>query len=90
MPLPATQHRTERTNEEYRKAFGLRIRLLRTARRLSQQQLADRAGLTRNYVSAIERGTQTIDLIRLHQLADALNVPLPALVSDDLDPISLV
>ena len=82
--------RAEPAGQNYRETFGTRIRLLRTARRLSQQQLAERAGLTRNYVSAIERGTQTVDLIRLHQLADAFGLPLPTLIADDLDIISLV
>ena len=91
MPQPATQHRAERDDRQYREAFGLRIRLLRTAQRLTQDQLAARASVTRNYVSAIERGRQGIDLLRLRQLADALKVPLPALVTDDeTSPTALV
>ena len=84
------QGRTERENEEYQEAFGIRIRLVRTARRLTQDDLAVRAGVTRNYVSSIERGKQSIDLVRLRRIADALDVPLPSLVADDVDLIALV
>ena len=40
----------------FRKAFGLRLRLLRTARGFTQDDVAERAGLTRNFISAAERG----------------------------------
>ena len=94
-PISRHPDRTDReshqeSNREYREAFGIRIRLARTARRLTQDELAARAGVTRNYISAIERGKQNVDLVRLRQIADAFEVSLPALVADDVDLISLV
>src|SRR5215213_9502775 len=40
----------------YRRAVGMRIRVWRVVHDRSQDQLAAEAGVTRNFVSAIERG----------------------------------
>jgi DNA-binding XRE family transcriptional regulator len=65
--LPATE-------EEYRRQIGRRARLARIALDLTQDEVAIRAGLTRNYVSATERGAQGLDIWRLRWLAVALAV----------------
>jgi transcriptional regulator with XRE-family HTH domain len=54
----------------------LRIKQLRRERRLTQDQLADRAGLSRNYLSQIETGARTPNITRLQQIARALSVDL--------------
>lgn len=54
--------------------FGLRVRELRRARALSQEELAARAGLHTTYLSGIERGRRNVSLINIHRLADALAV----------------
>jgi transcriptional regulator with XRE-family HTH domain len=41
---------------------------------MTQEEVAEKAGLTRNAVSAVERGTQSLDVHRLWKLADALGV----------------
>src|SRR5947209_13360275 len=41
---------------EHDESFGARLRRLRLAARLSQEELAERAGLTHNAISALERG----------------------------------
>jgi transcriptional regulator with XRE-family HTH domain len=55
--------------------FGTRIRELRNARGLSQEDLAHLANLHRTYVGSIERGERNVALINIHRLAAALNVP---------------
>lgn len=56
--------------------FGAAIRRHRELVRLSQEDLAGRAGLDRTYVSGIERGRRNPTLKILQQLADALGVDL--------------
>lgn len=61
-------------SKDPRKKFGDSIRALRKEAGLSQEVLADTAGLHRTYVGAIERGERNISLINIVQLARALRV----------------
>ena len=60
-------------NEELKK-LGSRIRAIRLAAGLSQEQLADQAGLHRTYVGGIERGERNIGVLNLFRIARALRV----------------
>lgn len=61
------------------KQFGAAVRQHRTLIRLSQEELAERAGLDRTYVSGIERGRRNPSLRILQQLSDALGADLDVL-----------
>lgn len=63
-------------------AFGRRVRSLRESRCLSQEQLADRAGLHRTYVSSLERGQRNVGLDNIYALGCALNVSPKAFFED--------
>jgi transcriptional regulator with XRE-family HTH domain len=52
--------------------FGQLLREARTGADLTQQDVADRVGLTRTSITNIERGTQHISLRLLFQLANAV------------------
>ena len=56
--------------------FGNRIRKLRKLENISQEELADRAGLHRTYIGMIERAEKNITLINIEKLAIGLNVAL--------------
>ena len=55
---------------------GTRIRELRLAAGISQEELAARADLHRNYVSSIERGQRDVGVGALQRVATALGVSL--------------
>jgi transcriptional regulator with XRE-family HTH domain len=55
-------------------AFGERVRRARVARGLSQEELADVAGLHRTYVGSAERGLRNVSLHNILRLAKALQV----------------
>jgi len=61
--------------------FGQRLRELRQARGLSQEELAFRSGLHRTYVSSAERGERNVALVNLEKLAKALDADICELFS---------
>ncbi|WP_296192661.1 helix-turn-helix transcriptional regulator [uncultured Microbacterium sp.] len=69
---------------EQRAAFGARVRELRTAAGLSQEELAHRAGLDRSYVGQVERGERNISLDNIHRIAGALGADAGALLERHL------
>jgi len=62
------------TMSEYARQFGLQVRKLRQARRMSQEDLAEAASLHRTHISLIERAHRLVQLDTLEKLAIALNV----------------
>jgi len=57
-------------------AVGRRVRELRTALAISQEELADRARLHRNYIGSVERGERDVGIGAIERIALALNVSL--------------
>ena len=60
--------------------FGEKMRKVRTAKGVSQERLAELAGLHRTYVSTVERGLRNISLLNIEKLALALGVPMAKLM----------
>ena len=56
--------------------IGSRIKELRKTRGLSQERLSERAEITPNYLSRVERGTENPTLDTLIKLTDALGVEM--------------
>lgn len=66
---------------EFTKAFGKRIRQLRSERGLTQQNLANDIGVEISQISRIERGIINTSIVTARKLAKALNIPLSELFS---------
>ncbi len=60
--------------------LGRRIRLLRAERDWSQEDLAARAGLHRNYIGHVERGELNMSVVQLTKIAQAFGVSVGVLV----------
>ena len=61
------------------KRFGMRVREIRHLEHISQEELAFRCNLSKNYVSDVERGTRNISLKVIEKFAKGLNVSLSEL-----------
>lgn len=63
--------------------FAANLRLARRLRDVSQETLALDAGLSRTYVSEVERGARNVSIDNMGLLADALQIPLKDLVDPE-------
>ena len=57
-----------------REIVARNLRRLRRAKKLSQEELADRAAINRNYVGMLEREENAATVDMLEKLADVLDV----------------
>ena len=60
--------------------LGKRIRALRDELDISQEELADRAGIHRNYISQIEGGKRNVSFYNVVRIARALRVTPSSLI----------
>ena len=63
-------------NKDVHILFGLRIKELRLKAHISQEELSFRCGLSKNYISDVERGTRNISLKAIYKLAYGLHVEI--------------
>ncbi len=61
-------------------AFGKAVRERRIALKLSQEDLAEAAGVHRTYVGMIERGEKNITLRNIEKFSRALRLPIDQLL----------
>ncbi|NMN95560.1 XRE family transcriptional regulator [Antrihabitans stalactiti] len=57
-------------------AVGLRIRAVRKAQRMTIESLAEASGLTKSFLSKVERGRSTASVAALLRVSEALGIPL--------------
>lgn len=59
---------------DIQQALGQAVRTLRTERHLTQEQLADQAGVHAHYISDIERGLRNVAVVNLTYVAGAFGL----------------
>ena len=67
---------------DLRVQFGRRLRALRIEREMTQEDLANAAGVSTVFISSIERGKYAPSFDKLAKLASALHVSVKDLVTD--------
>ncbi len=77
---------TDLHSQSSRDLLARRLRLLRVARGWSQEVLAELSGLHRNYIGHIERAEINAGLHNLERIAQALEMPVHALL--DFEDVS--
>lgn len=68
------------TTDERMIAFGKRVREMRKSKGISQERLAEMAGIDRSYMGNIERGEKNVTLKKAYEICDALDVEIKELV----------
>lgn len=66
-------------NSEILIQFGESVRKLRVMHGLSQQELANKAGLHRTYIGMIERAEKNITLVNIKKITNALEIDIKEL-----------
>ncbi|MGO4706312.1 helix-turn-helix domain-containing protein [Microvirga sp. 2MCAF38] len=67
---------------DVRRKLGENVRLLRLQANLTQQEVADRIGVDRAHVSALEAGTRNPTILSLWHISLALGVKITDLLQD--------
>lgn len=67
--------------------IGLKVKLERAKRKLSQEKLAELSGISKNFVGAIERGESSPTIDTLAKIADALGLTFSELT--DISKVDL-
>lgn len=62
--------------------FGKNVQEYRKAQQLSQEQLAELAGVHRTYIGMIERAEKNITLCNIEKIAKALKVEIGKLLEE--------
>ncbi|HEX8499429.1 MAG TPA: helix-turn-helix transcriptional regulator [Pyrinomonadaceae bacterium] len=70
------------TKTDIRSRFGLAIKQRRQEIGISQEVLAERAGLHRTYIGDIERGARNLSLENIEKLAKALQISISDLFAN--------
>ena len=68
---------------ELTKKFGWKVKIERMKKKISQEKLAEIAGLNKNSLGLIERGETTPSIETANNIANALGIKLPDLIDVD-------
>jgi transcriptional regulator with XRE-family HTH domain len=71
--------RKGRAKADIRERFGDAVRARREQLGLTQEDLADKAGIHRTYLSDVERGSRNVSLVNIERIGIALSLTLAEL-----------
>lgn len=71
-PLTHNQRKSTFNHMDIRVKIGLRIKELRKAKGLSQEQLALRAEIDRTYMASVENGKRNVAIVNIEKIIAAL------------------
>jgi transcriptional regulator with XRE-family HTH domain len=71
----------QKTDEEVLRTFGARLRALREAKELTQDEVAGLSVMSRTYLAEVEAGRHSIGVAKVIRLAAVLGVPPAELFS---------
>lgn len=66
---------------DLKEVMAVNLRRIRHDKKLTQEEVADRAGLSARYIGAIERANKAASVTVLGRIADALGVEPAALIA---------
>ncbi len=66
----------EKINNNSVQKLGLKIRVERQKRKMSQEKLAELANLNRNFIGLVERGESNITIKNLENIANAFEMDI--------------
>lgn len=68
-----------RKTNDIREGFGFAVKARRDELGVTQEDLAEKAGIHRTYLSDVERGSRNLSLVNIERLAAALSIKLSEL-----------
>ncbi|MBI3481359.1 MAG: helix-turn-helix transcriptional regulator [Nitrosomonadales bacterium] len=66
--------------------FASNLKRIRLDKKLTQEKVAEGAGLHTNYISSVERGERNISIGNIERIAYALGVPMTELLTEPEKP----
>ena len=69
-------------SDERLKILGLNIKIARLKAKISQEQLAEKIGVSRETISMIENGNQNTSVVKILDIAGVLKVEIIQLFKD--------
>ncbi|MDH2916067.1 MAG: helix-turn-helix transcriptional regulator [Gallionella sp.] len=73
------QNQTQKSGAQL--LFASNMRRIRLEKNLTQELVAEAAGLHTNYISSVERGQRNISISNIERIACALGVTMPELLT---------
>ena len=72
-------------NEEFLKKIGLKLKVIRSLRGLSQDDIVNKLDIDKSYYSKVERGLTNPTLLYMKNLAEVLDVDLEDIINVNIN-----